>query len=107
LLTIDIGYFAGSPNDANLGLFAGGFTIPIQLNFDIADNFQAALGYGYSWQPGGARTGGNVEVAGATSVLGLSPFLWVDGSGNIQESATSANHYKPLLLLGSQRSFQC
>ena len=93
IFSIDLGYFAGSPNDANLGLFAGGFTIPIQLNFDISDTFKAAFGYGYSWQPGGARTDGNITVAGATSVLGASPFLWVDRNGNIQESATSANHW--------------
>ncbi|MBP0016744.1 MAG: iron uptake porin, partial [Cyanobacteria bacterium SBLK] len=93
LLSIDIAYFAKDPNDANLGIFGNGFSIPIQLNFDIADNFKAAFGYGFSFSPGGARTDGNVELATATSVLGLSPFIWADSNGNIQEASTTANHW--------------
>ncbi|MGK7927699.1 MAG: iron uptake porin [Spirulina sp.] len=96
-LTIDVGYFMGAPADANDGVFAGGLTIPIQFNFDVAEEFKFAVGYGYAWQPGGRRTAGNVTVAGATSVLGASPFIWVGGNGDdvgrILESATASNHF--------------
>ncbi|MEM9542808.1 MAG: iron uptake porin, partial [Cyanobacteria bacterium P01_E01_bin.42] len=105
IFSIDIGYFADSPNDANLGIFGGGFSIPIQLNFDVADNFKAAFGYGYSWQPGGARTDGNVGVAASTSILGASPFLWANSNGNIQEAATSANHWNLSLSWDATENF--
>jgi hypothetical protein len=90
---LDIGYFAANANDANLGIFSGEFYIPLQLNFNLSEKFKFALGYGYGFAPGGAATAGNVSLGETTSVLGRSPFLWVNSSGNIQESAASINNY--------------
>ncbi|MBP0020354.1 MAG: carbohydrate porin [Cyanobacteria bacterium SBLK] len=90
---LDVGYFTNNPADANLGLFAGSYAIPIQLNVDVNDDFKFAFGYARTYQPGGARTNENITLSTTASVLGQSPFLWVDSSGNIQESATSGNHW--------------
>ncbi|WP_204102727.1 MULTISPECIES: iron uptake porin [Spirulina sp. CCY15215] len=90
---LDIGYFATDANDANLGIFGGEFYIPLQLNFNLSEKFKFALGYGFGFAPGGAATAGNVSLGETTSVLGRSPFLWVNSSGNIQESATSISNY--------------
>ncbi|MGK7928369.1 MAG: iron uptake porin [Spirulina sp.] len=92
-LGVDVGYFPNDPNDANEGLFAGGYTIPIQVNLSVNDDLKLAVGYARNYSPGGARTSNNITLAGATSVLGQSPFLYVNSSGNIQESATSANYW--------------
>jgi BMFP domain-containing protein YqiC len=90
---IDLAYFASNANNAGTGIFNGGYTAPIQLNLALNEDFKLALGYAHSFSPGGARTGNNITLGGATSVLGESPFLYVNSSGNIRESATSANHW--------------
>ncbi|MEM9542807.1 MAG: iron uptake porin [Cyanobacteria bacterium P01_E01_bin.42] len=90
---LDVGYFVDDANDANVGLFTGSYTIPVQLNLALNEDFKLALGYARSFSKGGTRTSGNVTLGGATSVLGASPFLYVNSSGNIIESATSANHW--------------
>ncbi|MBP0020355.1 MAG: iron uptake porin, partial [Cyanobacteria bacterium SBLK] len=90
---LDIGYFTADAPDANLGVFGGEFYIPLQLNLNLSEKFKFALGYGFGFAPGGAATGGNVSLGETTSVLGRSPFLWVNSSGNIQESAATINNY--------------
>ncbi|MEM9544179.1 MAG: iron uptake porin, partial [Cyanobacteria bacterium P01_E01_bin.42] len=90
---LDLGYFTVDAPDANLGVFSGEYYIPLQLNVNLSEQFKFALGYGFGFTPGGAATGGNVSLGETTSVLGRSPFLWVNSSGNIQESAASINNY--------------
>ena len=99
---LDIGYFATNANDANKGIFGGEFYIPLQLNFNLSEKFKFALGYGYGFDDGGpavstvnnSRIAQNqVSLGETTSVLGRSPFLWVNSAGRIQESATSINNY--------------
>ncbi|MDB9314848.1 iron uptake porin [Spirulina sp. CS-785/01] len=91
LLRLDIGYFAVDAPNANTGIFGGEYYLPVQLSFDFSDKFKLAVGYGHGFSPGGARVDNNVSIAETASVLGKSPFLWVNNSGNIQESATTIN----------------
>ncbi|NEO25361.1 MAG: iron uptake porin [Kamptonema sp. SIO4C4] len=91
LLRLDMGYFAVDAPDASLGLFSGEYYLPVQLSFDFSDDLKLAVGYGHGFAPGGARTDGNVSIAETASVLGKSPFLWVNDAGNIRESATTIN----------------
>jgi hypothetical protein len=93
MLGLDIAYVAQTANDANLGLFAGSYILPIQLNIKAGEDLNLALAYARSFAPGGARTDENIVLSTTGSVLGQSPFIWVDSNGNIQEAATSANHY--------------
>ncbi|MEA5469643.1 iron uptake porin [Spirulina sp. 06S082] len=93
MLGLDIAYIAQDANDANLGIFGGSFILPIQLNVKVGNDVKLAFAYARSFAPGGLRTDENIVLSTTGSVLGQSPFLWVDSSGNIRESATSANHY--------------
>ncbi|WP_204104749.1 MULTISPECIES: iron uptake porin [Spirulina sp. CCY15215] len=93
MLGLDIAYIAQNANDANKGLFGGSFILPIQLNVKVGDDVKLAFAYARSYAPGGFRTAENIVLSTTASVLGQSPFIWVDSNGNIRESATSANHY--------------
>jgi hypothetical protein len=96
---IDLGYFAEDADESSLGVLSGAYGIPVQLNFDLGDKLDFALGYMFAYtnadfDNNGNRVGG-IFGTGATTA-----------AGNMYLGPTTSSHYMAGLAYDLSDKFQ-
>jgi hypothetical protein len=67
---LDIGYFAEDSNTATLGVTNGAYAIPVQLNMDLGDKLDFALGYMFAYTNNATGSFGSGGTTNAINMYG-------------------------------------
>jgi BMFP domain-containing protein YqiC len=96
---IDLGYFAEDSSESSLGVLSGAYAIPVQLNFDLGDKLDFALGYMFAY----TNNNGGSFGTGATTAAGN---MYGDPNDPTNSGATTSSHYMAGLAYDLSDKFQ-